>query len=29
VVQEYHRGRLFIRRSAPGEGTTVVVSLPG
>ncbi len=29
VVQEYHGGRLFIRRSAPGEGTTVVVSLPG
>ena len=29
VVQEYHRGRLFIRRSAPGEGTTIVISLPG
>jgi signal transduction histidine kinase len=29
VVQEYHRGRLFIRRSAPGEGTSIVVSLPG
>lgn len=29
VVQEYHGGRLFIRRSIPGEGTTIVVSLPG
>ena len=29
VVEEYHRGRLYIRRSAPGEGTTIVVSLPG
>jgi hypothetical protein len=29
VVEEYHGGRLFIRRSIPGEGTTIVVSLPG
>jgi hypothetical protein len=29
VVQDYHGGRLFIRRSAPGEGTTVVIALPG
>lgn len=28
VVQDYHRGRLSIRRSIPGEGTTVVISLP-
>ncbi len=29
VVEEYHGGRLSIRRSAPGEGTTIVASLPG
>ena len=28
VVQEYHGGRLFIRHSAPGEGTTMVMSFP-
>lgn len=28
VVQEYHGGRLFVRHSAPGEGTSVVVSFP-
>jgi signal transduction histidine kinase len=28
VVQEYHGGRIFIRRSAPGEGTEVVLSFP-
>jgi hypothetical protein len=28
VVEEYHRGRLAIRRSNPGEGTTIVISLP-
>lgn len=28
VVQEYHGGRLFIRQSAPGKGTTVVISFP-
>ena len=28
VVEEYHGGRLFVRRSAPGEGTTMVVSFP-
>ena len=28
VVEEYHGGRLSIRNSAPGEGTTVVISLP-
>ena len=27
VVQDYHGGRIFIRQSAPGEGTTVVMSL--
>jgi len=29
VVEDYHGGRLFIRKSAPGEGTTVVIALPG
>lgn len=28
VVQEYHGGRLFVRHSAPGQGTTMVVSFP-
>jgi hypothetical protein len=28
VVQEYHGGRLYIRSTAPGQGTTMVVSLP-
>ena len=28
VVEEYHGGRLFIRESAPGEGTTIVASFP-
>jgi hypothetical protein len=27
VVEEYHQGRVFIRKSAPGQGTTVVVRL--
>jgi signal transduction histidine kinase len=27
VVEEYHRGRLFIRASAPGQGTTMVIRL--
>jgi signal transduction histidine kinase len=29
VVEDYHGGRLFIRKSVPGEGTTVVIALPG
>ena len=28
VVEEYHRGRLFVRESAPGQGTTMVISFP-
>jgi len=28
VVQEYHGGRLFVRESAPGRGTTMVISFP-
>ena len=27
VVEEYHGGKLYIRASAPGEGTTMVISL--
>ncbi|TMQ70597.1 MAG: HAMP domain-containing histidine kinase [Candidatus Eisenbacteria bacterium] len=28
VVEEYHGGRLLIRRSTPGEGTTIAMILP-
>jgi two-component system, NtrC family, sensor histidine kinase KinB len=28
VVEEYHGGRLSIRHSAPGQGTTMVISFP-
>lgn len=28
VVEEYHGGRIYIRASAPGEGTTMVISFP-
>ncbi len=28
VVEEYHGGRLFIRSSIPGEGTTIVARFP-
>jgi len=28
VFEEYHGGRLLIRKSVPGEGTTIVASLP-
>ena len=28
VVEEYHGGRLSIRKSTPGEGTTIVASFP-
>lgn len=28
VVQDYHGGRIFIRDSAPGQGTTVVIVFP-
>lgn len=28
VVQEYHGGQIFIRQSMPGQGTTMVISLP-
>jgi hypothetical protein len=28
IVEEYHGGRIFVRDSAPGRGTTVVIVLP-
>jgi signal transduction histidine kinase len=28
VVREYHGGQLYVRHSAPGQGTTVVISFP-
>src|SRR5262249_13126275 len=28
VVEDYHGGRIEIARSAPGEGTTVLIRLP-
>jgi signal transduction histidine kinase len=28
VVEDYHAGRLFIRHSEPGQGTTIVISFP-
>jgi two-component system, NtrC family, sensor histidine kinase KinB len=28
IVEEFHGGRIYIRRSAPGEGTTFVIEFP-
>jgi signal transduction histidine kinase len=28
VVEEYHGGKLTVRQSAPGQGTTMVMSFP-
>ena len=28
VVQDYHGGQIFVRHSAPGQGTTLVISFP-
>jgi signal transduction histidine kinase len=28
IVEEYHGGRIFIRRSMPGEGSTFVIAFP-
>ncbi|MCZ7556464.1 MAG: HAMP domain-containing histidine kinase [Bacteroidia bacterium] len=28
IVQDYHRGRLFVHESAPGKGTTFRITLP-
>lgn len=29
VVEEYHGGKLTVRKSVPGEGTTIAIVLPG
>ena len=29
VVEEYHGGKLSVRKSVPGEGTTIAIVLPG
>jgi len=29
VIEEYHGGRLSVRKSVPGEGTTIAIVLPG
>lgn len=28
IVEEYHGGRIYVRRSAPGEGTAFVIQFP-
>lgn len=28
IIEDYHRGRLFVQWSEPGKGTTFVISLP-
>ena len=28
IIEDYHQGRIYIKESAPGEGTLFVVSLP-
>jgi signal transduction histidine kinase len=28
VVEEYHRGRIVVKRSVPGEGTTMSIRMP-
>lgn len=28
IIEEYHRGKIFVKRSAPGEGTTFTIRLP-
>lgn len=29
IVQQYHGGRIFVKRSEPGQGTTFRIELPG
>jgi two-component system, NtrC family, sensor histidine kinase KinB len=29
VVEDYHRGKIFVGQTAPGRGTSMVVQLPG
>lgn len=28
IIEEYHRGKIFVKKSAPGEGTTFSIRLP-
>lgn len=28
IIEEYHRGKIFVKKSAPGEGTTFTIRLP-
>lgn len=28
IIEEYHRGRIFVKHSAPGQGTTFRIELP-
>ena len=28
IVEEYHRGRIYVKRSQPGVGTTFAIELP-
>ncbi len=29
IVEEYHRGRIYVKDSQPGRGTTFRIELPG
>lgn len=28
IIEEYHRGKIFVKKSSPGEGTTFTIRLP-
>lgn len=28
IIEEYHRGKIYVKKSAPGEGTTFTIRLP-
>jgi signal transduction histidine kinase len=28
IVEQYHRGKIFVKESSPGQGTTFRISLP-
>ena len=28
IVEEYHRGRIYVKQSEPGRGTTFCIELP-
>lgn len=29
IINDYHKGKIFVKRSVPNEGTTFTISLPG